>query len=121
MSEHPHCRNPACRKPLQRRANRPESWAGACGWCQPCHQRWLNYGKPEGGPPPAKTIADRNEAARERMAADRRARVERYGHLTAQGYPPKVAARMVGVTLDTAYRYSGELKRRAQGQMGAAA
>lgn len=90
-----------------RRGGQPQK-CGACGqvrahyahsWCEPCHRRWHNAGRPPQGPPPplAKTAA--------RKAA--------YQQLRAQGMTDAQAAAELGVTPRTLRNYRNALQREA--------
>jgi hypothetical protein len=105
------CRNLRCRALLRRRTGQA-GWEGACGYCRPCYELWWRAGKPEDGPPAPAPHSRRGDAARERASRERAQRVERFAAYLAKGYPVRLAADRVDVSLETGYVYSGELKRR---------
>jgi hypothetical protein len=102
------CRN--CRAQLTRRPD--GGYGGALGYCRSCYDRWWAAGKPPGGPPPPVPLSDRGAAVRAQATADREARIAEYGRLRDRRVPVAVAARRVGVSVETAYVYGAVLRKR---------
>lgn len=105
------CRN--CDAPRKRRTS-GHGFQGGCGYCRACLERWNDADRPATGPPDPMAPADRNAPARERLKAEREARIAEFARLVARRFPIPVAARRVGVAAETGYAYSAELKRRQE-------
>lgn len=75
-----------------------------CRYCRACYLRWLGAGKPDTGPPPAMTGAERIRAAAEASRAAYEARLSDYRELRSWGEPVAEAARRTGISVSSAYR-----------------
>jgi hypothetical protein len=103
------CRNPCCRAVLRPRAA-GRGYDGACGYCRPCYTRWTRSDRPETGPPPPLTFAEAAAIAAERRSEERAARLEDYGWLRLEQDETLIAAaKRVGVSPVTAYKYEREI------------
>ena len=101
------CRNPACGEQLRRRT-RGRGYAGGCGYCLACYDRWVKAGRPASGPPPARhrgggdRFAAVTVSRRQAMAA----RMEDYAGLRSWDVTPAAAAGRVGIrSAETIARY----------------
>lgn len=106
----PPCRNPDCSNHLRKRLN-SDTWQGAEGYCGGCYDRWWTAGKPDAGPPPPVPPGERHRSWLEEQTAGREARKVRLGRLISYGTEISDAARIVGVSIGTAYVYRTELGR----------
>lgn len=84
-----------CRCCRRSRAADPRSRHWARGYCGGCYDRWRKRGFPAEGPP---------------AVSARAARLEDYGDLRSFGLSPEAAARRLGVSARTAWRYEAELR-----------
>lgn len=83
----------------------------ARGWCRGCYVRWLRAGRPDDGPPRRLDHAEHITRLTAGHSAARRARIEDFGFLRADGLSIAAAAARVGVTERTGWDYEMHLRR----------
>ena len=100
----PRCINPECRAIRKHRQ-------GARGYCRRCYGRWRDADFPASGPPAPMTHAERAALANADRSRELTARITEYAEYRSRGYSREMAARWVGVSADTGYRYEVRLRR----------
>lgn len=83
---------------------------GAYGWCHACYTRWDRAGRPEDGPPQKTSPLAVLELAWQAHSERRKGRLEDYQDLRSWGLTVERAARRLGLSERTAWRYEAALR-----------
>jgi hypothetical protein len=105
----PRCRNPKCRK-VRKPRRRWGGYEGARGWCITCYDRARIAGFPPEGVPDPMTRAECAAASNAERQRERDERMAEYAAYLRGGCSRERAARYVGVSADTGYRYERLLR-----------
>jgi hypothetical protein len=93
---------------------------GAHGWCDNCTRRWYKAGRPETGPPPPVSHAERAARSAATHRAQKAERLSWYAEARELGFTPAEAAADAGVTEAHARRrYEPAYRAAARGERAA--